>query len=308
MKMMSAWRFLRRRLGLRNAITDNDLKRGVINIEINHVHGGFFAQINWCLHIFAYARANSVVPRISLISPNYRSNMKKRDWFGDYFRYNSPIQSNKDFWGIRRKRIYHVSELGFRINPDLTLQQAHDVFFETATVHDKIQKEVDAFVQQNFSGHRMLGIHYRGTDKTAEAPRVAFERIQRHLDDLLAPGRFSGIFVASDEQKFINFMLKNVSAVPVLIRDDSRSSLDGNPIHIQPASSVNQLGLDAIVNCMLLSRCHSVLRTSSALSAWASIFNPELRVYLLNRPYPNKLWYPETEILKSGNLLDAGID
>jgi hypothetical protein len=39
-----------------------------------------------------------------------------------------------------------------------------------------------------------------------------------------------------------------------------------------------------------------LIRTTSFLSAWASIFNPGLKVILLNKPYPNKFWFPESEI------------
>jgi hypothetical protein len=41
-----------------------------------------------------------------------------------------------------------------------------------------------------------------------------------------------------------------------------------------------------------------VIRTTSTLSAWASLFNPEIKVILLNKPYQNNLWYPENEIMK----------
>ena len=46
------------------------------------------------------------------------------------------------------------------------------------------------------------------------------------------------------------------------------------------------------------SKCTAVIRTTSFLSAWASIFNPDLKVVLLNKPYSNRLWYPEREILR----------
>jgi hypothetical protein len=49
-----------------------------------------------------------------------------------------------------------------------------------------------------------------------------------------------------------------------------------------------------------------VLRTSSFLSAWASIFKPDLRVYLMNRPYAETLWFPEREILKDATVFCSG--
>jgi hypothetical protein len=60
-------------------------------------------------------------------------------------------------------------------------------------------------------------------------------------------------------------------------------------------------GEDALVNALLLSRCSTLIRTTSFLSAFTSIFNPKLKVILLNKPYDRYLWYPETEILNSPN-------
>jgi hypothetical protein len=307
--MKSLWRIVRGSLGLTNVITPDDLKHGVIDVEIDHVHGGFFAQLNWCLYIFAYAKANSVVPRVSLVSQNYGCGTKRHDWFQDYFRYNVPIRNERVFRAIRKKRITDDSELGFEIDQDLTMQQAHNIFFETVTVRDPVREEVDNFVRQNYFGNCMLGIHYRGTDKATEAPRITYERVQRHLDDLLENRQFSGVFLASDEQSFIDFLLKKVSGIPIVAREDSLRSIDGKPVHRNvlhlghPKSPIGKLGLDALVDCMLLARCHSILRTSSFLSAWSSIFNPRLHVHLLNTPYAEALWFPEREIMKSATLL-----
>ena len=300
MEITTLWRSGRKSADSQNS---DRLKPGAINIEINHAYGGFFAQLNWCLYIFAYAKAKSLSAHVSLVSLNYRSGMIRRDWFPDFFQYNCPIQNKGHFWLNRKKQIHHILELGFTI-PDLTIQQAHDIFFSTVAVRAPICREVDDFVHQKFLKNGMLGIHYRGTDKVAESPQVNYETVERRLDKLLGSGEFLGVFVASDEQKFIDFLFKKVSGVPIVAREDSCRSLDGNPIHIrQPKGLGNKLGLDAIVNCMLLSRCHSVLRTSSFLSAWASIFNPHLHVYLLNCPYAEKLWFPDREIQKQCNLI-----
>jgi hypothetical protein len=52
-------------------------------------------------------------------------------------------------------------------------------------------------------------------------------------------------------------------------------------------------GEEALINCLLLSRCSALIRTTSFLSAWASIFNPALPIVLLNAPYAKSPWYPE---------------
>src|SRR5262245_32571665 len=99
----SLWGIARRALGLKNVITRNDLKHGVIRVEIDHVHGWCFAQLNWCSYIFAYAKANSVGPRVSLVSQNYGHG--RRDWFQDYFRYSIPIRDEGFFSAIKKSEL-----------------------------------------------------------------------------------------------------------------------------------------------------------------------------------------------------------
>jgi hypothetical protein len=55
---------------------------------------------------------------------------------------------------------------------------------------------------------------------------------------------------------------------------------------------------EALVNCLLLARCRALIRTASFLSGWASVFNPELSVIMLNRPYQEALWFPDREVLR----------
>jgi len=57
-------------------------------------------------------------------------------------------------------------------------------------------------------------------------------------------------------------------------------------------------GEDTLVNALLPSKCSTLIRTTSMLSACASFCNPDLKVILLNKPYDNRLIYPENEILR----------
>ena len=44
-------------------------------------------------------------------------------------------------------------------------------------------------------------------------------------------------------------------------------------------------GLDAIVDCLLLSRCNLLIKTPSQLSAWSKVFNLDLKLVLMGQPY-----------------------
>jgi hypothetical protein len=47
-----------------------------------------------------------------------------------------------------------------------------------------------------------------------------------------------------------------------------------------------------------------LMKTSSFLSGWSKLFNPELTVIMLNEPHKKYLWFPEREIVKQ-TLYDA---
>lgn len=56
---------------------------------------------------------------------------------------------------------------------------------------------------------------------------------------------------------------------------------------------------DALVNCLILSRCDALLKTASILSGWSKLFNPQLPVSMMSAPYEEYLWFPERDIVGS---------
>ena len=61
-------------------------------------------------------------------------------------------------------------------------------------------------------------------------------------------------------------------------------SVDGNPTHWRDISNHDK-GEDAVIDCLLLSRCQFLIRSASNLSVCSTFFNPELPQKLLNQPY-----------------------
>ena len=87
--------------------------------------------------------------------------------------------------------------------------------------------------------------------------------------------------------------------VDIFWHEDTVRSVDGGAIHSRPEMGDNYIkGKEALINCLLLSRCNVLIRTASFLSAWSSFFNPKFPVIMLNTPYEHKLWFPDREIIK----------
>ena len=145
-----------------------------------------------------------------------------------------------------------------------------------------IRAQVEAFVREHWSDCHVVGLHYRGTDKSDDAPRVQYERIESVVRDAM---RTSGskpcrVFVATDEKPFLDFLRARLPGA-VCYRPMFRSA-DGRPIDVVNADGNYQKGLDAVVDCLLLSRAHTLIRTASNLSLCSTLFNPDLPDMLLN--------------------------
>ncbi len=163
-------------------------------------------------------------------------------------------------------------------------RSAFDLIDKYIRVKPHIQDKVDAFVRSNFEGLHLVGVHYRGTDKKTEAPLVPYDTCCAAITAALAAAGSDEyrVFVASDEQTFVDFM-KNAFPGRVLTWETVRS-LDGTPTHHRMENNFKK-GEDALIDCLLLSRCSQLVRTSSNLSLCSTYFNPHIPVIALNEDY-----------------------
>ena len=63
------------------------------------------------------------------------------------------------------------------------------------------------------------------------------------------------IFVATDEEPFLQFMKTKFRRRLVYYKDAYRSD-DGQPLHFNQALSAYKKGEDALLDCLLLSKCN----------------------------------------------------
>lgn len=147
-----------------------------------------------------------------------------------------------------------------------------------------IQKKLDSFIRKKFVGALVIGVHYRGTDKLGEAPRVSYDEVKEKIDSVMKEISMFGIkiFVATDEQAFLDYMKENFPEV-IFLEDGIRSA-NGLPVHHYSAQQYKK-GEDALMDCLLLSRCNLLIRTSSSLSLFSSYFNPSIPIINLSYRY-----------------------
>lgn len=167
----------------------------------------------------------------------------------------------------------------------LSREYAYSLIQKYMKLKPSIHQKLIDFVEQQFQGHFIIGVHYRGTDKIAEAPPISYEVVaQAILNQVQLLQRWDfKIFVATDEQKFLDYI--NACFPGRVICQEAYRSQTGFPIHYTPTSRPYQMGEEALLDCLLLSQTHFLIRTSSNLSLWSSYFNPFIPVISLNKRY-----------------------
>lgn len=294
---------LRCRLNRRNP-------HGLFAVDLHNDKLGFFANLNFCLHLFYFCEAAGLKPYVMLTSDNYRDPRHGDSWLDYFFDRVSatPEDAHRVATGVVGKcRVRSPREMGLpaeitrRFYAELTLERAQALLGRHLRVKPDIVGETEAFAAAHFAGRQVLAVHFRGTDKQAEAPRVVWAACSAKVSAVLAARpELDTLFVASDEHGFTAFMREAFPALRVVEREDRYRSADGRPVHIGGAAEGNyDKGRDALVNVLLMSRCAVLVKSASLLSGWACVFNPQLPALMLNLPHRlEDLWFPETEIVR----------
>lgn len=160
----------------------------------------------------------------------------------------------------------------------LKRKHCHQLLSKYVRLKPHMESKINNFAQMHFSECYVIGVHYRGTDKVVESPRASYQIMEQHILNVIntmKPIRYK-IFVATDEQAFIDY-LKVAFPVQVCFYEDAIRSSTKEPIHMQKISGYKK-GEDAIIDCLLLSRCQILIKTSSNLSLFSTYFNPEMPV------------------------------
>lgn len=165
----------------------------------------------------------------------------------------------------------------------IDLEKIGSIVEKYIIVRPEIRQEIDDFVNEKFNGEFVIGIHYRGTDKSSEAPRVSYYAVRDEIEKQVKKRGLERykIFVATDEKKFLNFLEKEFPG-DVISMPGIERSVNQDPLHINREKDQYKIGKDALVDCLLLSRTNLLIRTSSNLSRWSTYFNPKLEVIELS--------------------------
>jgi hypothetical protein len=267
-------------------------RKGMLAIDIRSTVG-LGAKLEWSLEIMAYCDENGLIPQFKFSYPN---SAKSEDYFGRFFR----IKDMKDK-PSRFVKISSITELslGKDYNEMLNIELATHLINKYLIVNEDVKREVRNFCFKHFGNRRVLGVHYRGTDKARESAIAPYDRVRRNIEHYLKLyPETDCVFIAADDMNFIENIEKSSINRPIIYRNDSFRSRDGSSIHESVHTNKYEINKDAIVNCLILSRCNALVKTASILSGWSILFNPQLPVVLINKPYDEYLWFPERDLIR----------
>jgi len=161
-------------------------------------------------------------------------------------------------------RVRHVSVLG----PDWPAM--HALWQQFFRLPQRTLDQADALALPAGA----LGVHYRGTDKHQALmdtnPVSVADMLTLVEEALTRPGQVQALFIATDEHAFVDAARCRFPGVPI-------TNLGPVPFHKSDAAVPGKADR-AMLDCLLLSRCARVLKTSSALSGFAKVLNPTLDV------------------------------
>lgn len=127
-----------------------------------------------------------------------------------------------------------------------------------------IVAKVDQFCAAHFAHKVVFGLHIRGTDFNYATP-IPLTTYLFELDELISKlGHQSySIFVATDQQQYLQEMRKKYQD-KIVARDITRSANHIVPVKLTGISGYVK-GEEALIDLLILSRCHHIIKGPAAL-------------------------------------------
>lgn len=205
--------------------------------------------------------------------PNHGPN-----WWEYYFEqisHNHQSQDTKEFYYIDSMKIQFCN----------SRQYCNYLMEKYIHIKPHIQDKINSFIANHFKDAEIvIGVHYRGTDKisTREAPRVPYavvaDTLKQQIENISNKNYL--IFIATDEMDLVHY-LNEVFPGKICVNMEAHKS-----------NSNYEKGVNALMDCVLLSKTALLIRTDSNLSLVSSYFNPQVPVIELSKAFwqPPKDW------------------
>ena len=248
-------------------------------IQSEFLTEGLFGEaITWILEILPYIESQGLKPEWNIRNRNYGAPPTYNIFPGILQTAYVPDADRGKIVSFEALKNEH----GFQFRGDFQLASRYWNSYIRFT--EDVHELLDRFVEEHASSGPMIGVHYRGTDKNidfAQTNPMSRSQFLRVLEDFLSwHAGAATLFVASDDFHFIDDVYSLAQGRWVVVHHPQLRSKNAEPIFNQHREEQNlEIAKAAVLDCLTLSRCRKVLSTTSALSAFAKVLNPEVEVY-----------------------------
>jgi hypothetical protein len=268
---------------------------------------GLFGTLTTCLRLSCKCHSYGIKPFFLLSGQHYVDEQRGPNWLEYYFVQQKITEADREAaYSLLRDaepevqsdvRIFRSCAFpefpsSARLNNeffDLNLEDVSRLFFEYFAFTQPIKDVTAKFIATRFSDQRVLGIHYRGSDKAFdEADAVPYEQMLNIIEQY---GKdYSRLFLATDDHAFAQLCSSKFGNKVIEYSCPPFSNQEPTPLHaphLISTTSNYQKGFEAVVDAILLSKCSLLIKTSSTFSTWSKIFTPTLPLVLVGQPYRN---------------------
>lgn len=254
------------------------------SLIINFWNGsGFFSNFLIWIDILKYCDKNNLKPIMKFEGDWFYSDGRENLWDYYFEKLNDgiPIGSceKSNFlksWDITIKKNMKTVVWDSNNEQEITNNRIEvNKITERIIPVERIRNKIESFVEGNFKGKNVLGLHIRGTDYGFNNLDLFYERTKNYKD-------YDCIFVASDNFESINFIKNNFSNVFFYDTDIRTNTINDSCLVYQEHDKLKH-GEDVLIECHLLSKCNHLICTNSNVALTALYLNPNMTYDLIYR-------------------------
>jgi hypothetical protein len=264
-------------------------------------NAGFFSNVFSVIGALEWCAQKGLVPAVRFDSGAYHDSTKGPNWWEYFFDRLSDIDPMLLPVESRNELIESATFFTRRIVA--RRQTAADLIRRHIVIRPEAKEGLDRFWSEEIGSGFSIGLHLRGTDKFLEQAPPDLESAFAQIEQVALARSNWRLFVATDELRLLQQVQERFGN-RMVCRDVLRSE-DGQPLHtsISPdawkrgpnskkpyAAMVRrpgfQLGLEALQDAILLSRCNVFFGSSSCLSYFVGAFNEGLPWIHVDRKLP----------------------
>lgn len=229
---------------------------------IEHRDVGFFSGINRIIGALVSLKRRNI--NIKNISVNWKNRLYQKGEENLFEKYIAPTP-DYETGAISLLAADWVGDVMGAFMDAKTSQLCNDVlndinYFQSQQYIERLSK---ATVHPN-----SLGVLMRGTDHAQHGTILNPNYYIQNIDKKLSTGKFSTIFVATDEVKNIQILRSRYGDL-LTFNEGILRSTNGMPIHLSGYSDKSKLAEDVLLDSISLSNCSDLLVTSSNISHFA---------------------------------------